>query len=24
LAGQVGKNILLGAPNLWTITDGGI
>lgn len=24
LAGQVGKNILLGVPNLWTITDGGI
>ena len=24
LVGQAGKNILLGAPNLWTITDGGI
>jgi surface protein len=24
LAGQAGKNILLGVPNLWTITDGGI
>ena len=24
LAGQVGKNILTGAPNNWTITDGGI
>jgi surface protein len=24
LAGQVGKTILLGVPNLWTITDGGI
>jgi hypothetical protein len=24
LAGQAGKNILTGAPNNWTITDGGI
>jgi hypothetical protein len=24
LAGQTGKNILLGAPNNWLITDGGI
>ena len=24
LAGQGGKNLLLGAPNNWTITDGGI
>ena len=24
LAGQAGKNILLGAPNLWTCVDGGI
>ena len=23
-AGQAGKDILLGAPNLWTILDGGI
>jgi hypothetical protein len=23
-AGQAGKNILTGAPNNWTITDGGI
>ncbi len=23
-AGTAGKNILLGAPNNWTITDGGI
>jgi surface protein len=23
-AGQAGKNILLGAPNLWIISDGGI
>jgi surface protein len=23
-AGQAGKNILLGAPNLWTCVDGGI
>jgi surface protein len=24
LAGQAGKNILTGAPNNWSITDGGI
>jgi hypothetical protein len=24
LAGQAGKNILTGAPQNWTITDGGI
>jgi hypothetical protein len=24
LAGQAGRNILTGAPNNWTITDGGI
>jgi surface protein len=24
VAGQAGKNILTGAPNNWTITDGGI
>jgi len=23
-AGQAGRNILTGAPNNWTITDGGI
>jgi hypothetical protein len=23
-AGQAGKNILTGAPNNWTVTDGGI
>ena len=23
-AGQAGKNILTGAPNNWSITDGGI
>jgi hypothetical protein len=23
-AGQAGKNVLTGAPNNWTITDGGI
>jgi hypothetical protein len=24
LAGQAGKNVLIGAPNTWTIVDGGI
>jgi surface protein len=24
LAGQAGRNVLTGAPNNWTITDGGI
>jgi len=24
VAGQAGRNILTGAPNNWTITDGGI
>jgi hypothetical protein len=23
-AGQSGRNILTGAPNIWSITDGGI